>query len=144
MTRSLPLQPPFRCGTAASQSRTAELLNLPKPEPHDQDWEICSADPARVRQFLTVYQSEPSLIEDEKFTLMELIVASFDELLQAGPNNDDLQDAICEAIFADFELHAYTVYYWCQWNRGDNPPAEEQFAVTPFMRRVLCSRTEAG
>jgi hypothetical protein len=135
--------PPFRCGTTASQASIARILNLPEPGKMEQDWEICSADPARVGEFVTAYESYPSLTDDERFTLMELIVASFDELLQNGSDGDDLASAIRGAIVSNFELHACTVYYWCLWNRGCTPPADEMFAVTPLMRDIWLSRGES-
>jgi hypothetical protein len=101
----------------------------------DQDWEICSAAPNRLREFLALY-GRTSLTEDEKFTLMEIILASFDALLEAEGQCDDVERLLGQAIRCNFELHAFTVHYWCLWDHGDHPAPHEQFHITPFMRKL--------
>jgi hypothetical protein len=57
-----------------------------------QDWEIVAADPDRVLEFLG-YCDTQQLNDDERFTLMSLIIASYDEAL-SGAEDRGLQDQI--------------------------------------------------
>ncbi|MCP5384447.1 MAG: hypothetical protein H6913_07510 [Altererythrobacter sp.] len=44
-----------------------------------QDWEFEVADANRIDEFLSAYQSQ-ELTDDERFTLMEMIIQSFEDL----------------------------------------------------------------
>ena len=54
-----------------------KLLNL-KEDPFMQDWEVECADPDRLEEFLNCYRSFAHTA-DERFTLMALILGSFEE-----------------------------------------------------------------
>jgi len=43
-----------------------------------QDWDLVTSDKGRIRDFLKLYQNELEN-DDDKFTLMGLIVSSFDD-----------------------------------------------------------------
>jgi len=45
-----------------------------------EDWDLIFADPNRVEEFCTIYE-DGELDADEKTSLMELIVASYDRAL---------------------------------------------------------------
>ena len=49
-----------------------------------QDWDIVTSDSGRIRDFIKIYQTELDN-DDDKFTLMGLIISSFDD---AAPNFD--------------------------------------------------------
>jgi hypothetical protein len=120
-----------RYPTAAAIERLTEMFRLP---PGGQDWEIEVADAARLGEFLDGYERQP-LGDDERFTLMELIVASYDELLEGG-GQDRPEDwaRVRLHLLQRFDLHGYTVQYW---SLPDEDDPENGFAVTGRMREVI-------
>jgi hypothetical protein len=97
-----------------------------------QDWEWEVADHTRLDEFISAYQSG-KLGDDERFTLMETIIQSFEDL---GPRSelDPRWQRILEILDRNIELHACSVWYW---SALDGKSCEEQFWVTPSMRRIL-------
>ena len=115
----------------ASISRLAERFHLPN-NPSSQDWEVEVADFARVDDFLEAY-SDPLFSDDDRFLLMELIVASLDDGLRAGSQLGALWSRTRRLLLGSVRLHAATLSYWACGN-DDDP--EHQFAITPLMRWV--------
>jgi hypothetical protein len=79
-----------------------------------QDWELEVTDASRIGEFCRYYE-ESALTIEEKFALMALIVASFDDYLQATPSkqHDPSFEAWIERLLREnFVLHSYTVEYW--------------------------------
>jgi hypothetical protein len=104
--------------TAAAIARLTEMLHLP---PGGQDWEIMVADAPRVGEFLDTYERQP-LDDDERFTLMELIVASYDDLLRDGGDADGrLWERPRRHLLGGFDLHGYTVQYWSLPDEDEDP-----------------------
>jgi hypothetical protein len=137
--------PPFRCGTRASMNSVANLLNLPPPTEHDQDWELCiAADPDRLDEYLTVYANHASLTDDEKFTVMEIILFSFDDWVAEGRGIEPFANRVRAQLTVDFSLHAWPIHYWCCWEH--ELPLEDggSFSITPFMREVWQARLMAA
>jgi hypothetical protein len=97
-----------------------------------QDWEWEVADSARIDDFLNVYKSG-ELTEDEMFSLMEIILQSFEDF-----NDDSLQSAAwteCISLIRNnIYTHIYSVYYWSMI--GEDKP-ENCFRITAYMRSVL-------
>lgn len=129
MTRPT-LQP--RYSSADAIARLTQLLNLPD---WGQDWEIEVAAAARVGEFLDVYESH-TLEEDERFALMELIIASYDDLLREGRTDEAERHGgrLRRHLLEHFDLHGYTVQYWALPDEDD---AENVFPVTPLVRQVM-------
>lgn len=109
-----------------------------------QDWEVEVADARRVGEFCDAYEGTTLSIE-EKFALMALIIASYDDYLRDTPptrRNQSLEDRIRRLLTENFPLHAHTVEYWCcldeeTWaNPADPDDPDNGFLVTPLMRRV--------
>ncbi len=96
-----------------------------------QDWDIQLADPHRVEEFCQLYTR--LIDEEEKFALMELIIASLEENLLAEGKNEELIERVKSLLNSDFLLHQETVKYWCEFEE-DNP--EHYWLVTPTMRMV--------
>jgi hypothetical protein len=117
--------------TSESQARLTLLLGLVN-DPLTQDWELVYADANRVGEFLDLYEDE-SLTEDDRFALMALIVASFDDLLTAGRANKAISDRFRHCLSTDFCLHKATIHYWCLLDESD---ANKVFRATPFMREI--------
>ena len=77
-----------------------------------QDWELIVSDSKRISEFLKVYQTELK-DDDDKFTLMGLIVSSFDD----GINKADAEMLelweICKTILKkECFLHFSIIEYW--------------------------------
>ena len=115
-----------------------------------QDWELEVADASRVGDFCTLYE-DPALSMEERFALMALIAASFDNYLQGTPTGQrdpTLEMRIEQQLRQDFPLHYHTVEYWScldrdNWaNPADPDDPENCFLITPLMRRVW--RTYVG
>ena len=101
-----------------------------------QDWEWEVADSSRIDEFLSAYTSG-ELDEDERFTIMETLLQSFEE-----STFDLSSDARWRTILASLEthidLHAYSIWYWS---------GLDSERVTPHLREILArhrSRLEAG
>ncbi|MEM7556400.1 MAG: hypothetical protein AAF378_20330 [Cyanobacteria bacterium P01_A01_bin.84] len=98
-----------------------------------QDWEFTVSDSSRISEFLKVYQTELN-DDDEKFTLMGLIVSSFDDGISEA--NHQMKDLwrICEIILEkECFLHFSTITYWSLLEEKN---IENVFSITPFMREI--------
>lgn len=96
-----------------------------------QDWEWEVADPARIDEFLVAYSSG-ELSSDERFTLMETIIQSFEdsgEDLASDPRWRSVLGLLDEFI----DLHIYTVWYWA----CDEDGVDDGFRVTKDLRSLL-------
>ena len=96
-----------------------------------QDWGWEVADVQRLDEFITAYQSG-ELDDDERFTLMEMILQSFENLGDAT-FTDMRWDLLRDILDMNIQLHADTVWYWAR--PGTDDP-EQQFAITPVVRPI--------
>lgn len=103
-----------------------------------QDWELEAANPSRVAEFLDYYETR-QLNDDERFTLMSLIIASFDEFLYSG-RDEVLQDRIVARMSAEFDLLNYLVQHWAFPDVTDEEIAENSFYFTPIARQIMQSQ----
>lgn len=97
-----------------------------------QDWEWEIADATRVGEFLDVYESG-TLSEDERFSLMEIILQSVEE----SPGSLDLNKEwlrTLRLLDENFVTHRYSIWYWANPSAKDS---DEQWRVTPSMRALL-------
>ncbi|MEZ0256907.1 MAG: hypothetical protein ACAI37_16595 [Chthoniobacter sp.] len=90
----------------------------------------------RLGKFVTLYEGG-NLNDDERFALMALIVASWDDHVSAGRRDDSLEMRIQTHLSRQFELHETTIRYWSR-NDALNPDAI--FSITPSMRNILARR----
>jgi hypothetical protein len=100
-----------------------------------QDWELIAADSRRVIEFLDFYDSR-QLNDDERFALMSLIIASFDERVSAG-QDDALQVRIVARLSARFDVFSYLVQHWAL---PDEDAKEAAFSFTPIARQIMQSK----
>jgi len=98
---------------------------------HMQDWEIECSNPDRVTEFIDYY----SLLEDddEKFTLMALILGSYEEFHAPNKMNIEIWNKIENILIRDRVLLIdHIEYYSClEINNED-----EWFPITPLIRKV--------
>jgi len=97
-----------------------------------QDWAWEVADPMRIDEFLFAYESN-QLTDDERFTLMETLIQSFEE---SGRSllDDPRWGRVLELLVKNIALHIYSVWYWSDL---ENDNADDAWRVTPFLRKTL-------
>ncbi|WP_233354826.1 MULTISPECIES: hypothetical protein [Paenibacillus] len=123
-----------KCADKESIESLIKKLHLPSLTPFSQDWEYTSADSSRVNEFITFYENN-KLNNKEKFTLMIVIISSFDDYLSEGIGTEDIKiwDRIKQNILKDYKLHINTIIYWAL----EENDLEDCFAVTPYIREIL-------
>ncbi|NUP08866.1 MAG: hypothetical protein HOW73_22695 [Polyangiaceae bacterium] len=76
---------------------------------------------------------DPTHSADDRFLLIELVVASLDDGLAAGRELGVLWPRTRRILVQQPRLHAPTLSYWAC---GDDDDPDHQFAITPLIRRV--------
>tara|TARA_R110002073_G_scaffold4918_2_gene31246 strand:- start:5934 stop:6287 length:354 start_codon:yes stop_codon:yes gene_type:complete len=99
----------WRFPTAGAIASLANRLGVPH-HPSMQDWEWEIADPDRIDEYLSLYR-DGGLTDDERFTLMETILQSFEDL-DADLTSDPRWLAVLDWLDRDVELHAHSIWYW--------------------------------
>jgi len=112
--------------------RLTDRLHLPSDD-RMQDWPLEVADPARLEEFVRHY-AERDLEGDDRFALMKLIVASFDDADDAS--KEEAWPAIRDILRVDADLHAYTIYYWSCWDAEEVDDPDQQFRASPYLREI--------
>ena len=121
----------FRSPTRASIEALAKRFDLPF-DTSMQDWEWEVADPDRIDEFLEAYRMG-ELDEDERFTLMETIIQSFEDAPQA-PEADPRWCEVLNLLTTGIDLHISTVWYWAA---TDHQRLDDTWLVTPSIRKLL-------
>lgn len=96
-----------------------------------QDWAIEVADCERTAEFLDYYETQP-LGERERYWLLELIVASFDDYLNFQGPDEQMTARVRRHLIESFDAHRDEVEYWACLNE----PETARFAITPLMREL--------
>lgn len=114
----------------SSRIKMAKLLNLPYNNSM-QDWEIEVSHPKLISSIITIFETS-RLDDDDKFVLMQILIASADELF-----NDNLSEfekkwpRIELCLRENRVLYASIIHYWA-WDY----PVEENPAITIQMRML--------
>ena len=127
----LPVEPPDRFRTHTARDRLDRLFGF-ETDPFMQDWDLEHADAVRLTGFVNTY-AKVDLADDDRFALMELIVASADDALRDNNMNDSLWISIREMLMVGSHLHASTIF---SWSCVDATCDDECFPVTPRMREI--------
>jgi hypothetical protein len=109
----------------------ANRLQLPY-DPSMQDWEWEVADPSRFEEFLEVYSSG-DLTDDERFTLMEMLIECVEEMGLPMIGSSPQWQTIASRLLARPELHVSSVRYW---SCLDDRDLEDCFRVSGPMRAI--------
>jgi len=121
----------MRHPTRAAIDKFNGLLGLVE-EAHTQDWEIECADPYRVDEFVNCYRINAKN-DDERFTLMALILGSFEEYHGLSTPNDSTWEAIKFILEEEKVLHKdHIEYYSCR----ETDDEEEWFPITTLIRSI--------
>ena len=124
-------EPKFRSSTREAIDSLASRFKL-RNDPGMQDWEYEVADPNRIDEFISAYESG-ELSDDEKFTLMETIIQSFEEL-DSHLNIDNRWKNILGILRENINLHSYTIWYW---SFADTDQEKDRPKVSSYMRKIL-------
>jgi hypothetical protein len=129
----------WRCPTREAIDKLAVRFGLPN-HASMQDWEYEVSDHTRIDEFIAAYETE-QLSDDEKFTLMQTIIDSFEELAGMGFNlaSDPRWQRTISILDTNISLHAYSVWYW---SCLDAEHEDETFCVTPFVRQVFARHSD--
>jgi hypothetical protein len=99
----------WRFPTRAAIDALARRFGLPNT-PGMQDWEWEVADPDRIAEFLAAYESG-ELSDDERFTLMETLLQSFEDLPEPTASDPRWQRTL-QLLAQNVQLHRYSLWYW--------------------------------
>lgn len=121
----------WRFPTAEAISKLASRFNFPTGD-HMQDGEWEVADARQIDAFLDAYQSG-ELNDDERFTLMETIIQSFEDLDHAMTSHPRWADFLL-TIETNIDLHIYSVWYWSD---VVDELEDEVWYITQFLREIL-------
>jgi hypothetical protein len=119
-------EPEFRCG--GNWQELADLFGY-EIDKHDQDWTYTIVESDRIEEYIQAYDTKIT-DEDTKFSLMEMIIQSLTEQEDKKLMNEKWK-LVKPILNKDFDLHEYTIYYWCCW---DNDNIDDYWEVTPLMR----------
>lgn len=123
----------WRFPTREAQGRLARRFELPD-DPRMQDWEWQVADARRIDEFLSAYE-QPELSDDERFSLMEILIQSFDDLAsQTRLDVEPRWQRVLVLLEERIELHVHTVWYWACVDEEDDGTFWE---VSPDLRKLL-------
>jgi hypothetical protein len=121
----------MRHPTAAAIAKLNGLLKIDESS-YGQDWEIEASDPTRIDEYLRVYR-ESLVDDDERYTLMALILGGFEEYHAQGAPDPEIWNRIRSVLVDDFSIHHDLIaYYQCIEPSDD----EDCFPITPLMRSI--------
>jgi hypothetical protein len=123
---------PTRAGRQALAARLGRSI-----DPFSQDWEWEVAEEKHFPSYLALYK-DATLTDDERFSLMEIMLQCVNEIFPAGSLPEDIEQrpewqAVAALLRARPDLHASTVAYWSVFG-GEWP--DGQFVISTPMRRI--------
>jgi len=129
----------YRFPTRAAIDVLAIRFNLPNTK-NMQDWEYEVADASRIAEFLAAYDSG-ELSEDEKFTLMSMLLQSSCDAIDEDENflRSENWTQFLELLERDIDIHIHLVWYWSCTDLDD---LSEAWSITPFIRPILLRHQE--
>jgi hypothetical protein len=101
-----------------------------------QDWEVEVATARRFNEFVDLYRSS-ALSEDEKFSLMEILVQCVEELHEDARDQSIAALAwgtLRQLLLQRPDLHMSTIKYWACESEADR---SAQFAISQHMRELI-------
>ncbi len=129
----------WRCPTAPAMNSLAERLGL-RPPPLEYDWRLAVADPARIDEFVALYENG-GLTDDERVTLMEVILNSIIDAVDTDTSilKSDIWQKILALLEQNIGIHIYSVWYYSDVEQDD---VEDLWCLAPFMRPILVRHQE--
>ncbi len=109
-------------------------LNLPSGDIYCQGWEYEIADSKIAIQVLSDYIERDDLTEDERFTLMHVILESINDFISINEESFPLIEEFKMVVTKDYSLHKQTLEEWACWEQID---IHETFKITPLIRKLI-------
>ncbi len=130
------VEPPERFPTGAARQSLATRLNL-RNDAYSQDWEYEIASLGNFDKWYAFYNNE-SLTDDEKFSLMMMIVQCVEDIAGVNATSSDIErmpewQMVKGLLLSNPELHATTIWYWSLFGCDG---ADETFCISRPMRDV--------
>lgn len=125
-------EPEFRCG--GNWQELAEIFGY-QIDKQDQDWTYTIVESERINEYIEAYDALVTN-EDSKFSLMEMIIQALTDQGSIKLINKSWI-RVKKLLDKDFDLHKYTIYYWCCWEEKD---INNCWEVTPLMREFWINR----
>ena len=123
------MKPTFRFGTKKAIEEVSKKLNIFFDD-SIQDWSYTAGDCNDIEKYIRFYLETKN--EDEKFVLMELIIQAVED-----QNTEELLNRyfikIEQIIKRDFNIHCYTVFYWCSFEEQN---INNTWKIAPMMRKI--------
>jgi hypothetical protein len=121
----------MRHPTAAAIAKLNGLLKIDESS-YGQDWEIEASDPTRIDEYLRVYR-ESLDNDDERYTLMALVLGGFEEYHTLGTPDPEIWNRIESVLVDDISIHHDLIaYYQCV----DSSDEDDCFPITYLMRSI--------
>ncbi|MBF0197352.1 MAG: hypothetical protein HQL32_06560 [Planctomycetes bacterium] len=122
----------MRHPTRQSIDKFNSLLGL-NEEPGMQDWEIECSDPKRIDEFIDAYIHNTTS-DDERYTLMALILGSFEEYHGTNPPDQSIWPKVRKLLLKHQSIHQDLInYYACPESKNE----EEIFPITNQIRELI-------
>ncbi len=118
----------FRCGKAKAIKELVEKYNYPYND-SAQDWSYEIAKPKEIENYFRHYDEQTD--EDKKFVLMQILIQALTDI----ENQDEFDknwSCLKLRIIKDFDIHEYTVFYWCNFDRK----LSDCWKITPYLRKL--------
>jgi hypothetical protein len=111
---------------------------MPEGGVWEHDWDLLWANANRVEELLGLYEQE-SLDSDERHTLMQLLISSYDDRLNERGLEPELEHRLVKLLKQEVQLHIDTLEYW---GLLQEPNPQGGWAVTPLIRKVWAEYEE--
>lgn len=118
--------------TKESMESLIKNYGLPECDEFSQDWEYEIADSSKVKDYVSIYENE-DLNNEEKFTLMIVIIGSFEDMINVHGFDKKIWKKIKNMLIEDIGIHKNTIIYWASC---DNE-IEDSFSIAPNMREII-------
>lgn len=119
--------------TKETAAKVSKLLGI-SATGNEQDWAIEFANKDRIQEFLDMLKTS-SLSASEKYAIISLILASYDEYLFQNIDTDEtLWLEIINAVNGNRKDYDDILNYWALWSEKGN---ENLFSITPHVRKYL-------
>ncbi len=121
-------EPKFRCGTKKAIKELVANYDYPYAD-WMQDWPYEIAESKEIDNYFQHYDEQTD--EDKKFSIMEMLIQSLTDI----ENQNDFDKnwkRLKKRILKDFEIHEYTIFYWCCFDIE----TDDIWKISPYMREL--------
>ncbi|GGH61392.1 hypothetical protein GCM10008014_36780 [Paenibacillus silvae] len=99
---------------------------------YSQDWEYEVSDSSRIKEFMYLYENI-ELNKDEQFALMTVIVSSYNDALEEGKIDEEIQEKILFFLFNESDIHRNIILEWAMLDEED---LSNCYVIAPIMREL--------